>query len=214
MLGDDADDVEEEEEANDEEGGADQEDAEMWSDEEVDVAAAAAKQKKQKAKAKKAPAPGPAASASASAAKKQKKSAAATAGDRDSTDARRTARVPSKNASTASSRTPRPASTSSSASRREPLIREDEEENHVTQNDDGAAHRLDGYNLRTSTRAASDDLNSLSDRMNNFEIKSETGSGESSNLWPLFFLWLTDNCSCCCLINRIDPSLLEGQLTC
>lgn len=75
---------------------------------------------------------------------------------------------------------------STRSTRREPVIREDAEENHVTDKhappstNDTEDHVVDESHLRRSLRAASDDLNSLSDRMNNFEIKSEAGSGECS----------------------------------
>lgn len=75
---------------------------------------------------------------------------------------RRSARVASS-----SSRATRP-----SSARHEPVIRE---EDNVAQ-DDGN-HQVDEDNLRPSTWSASDDLSSLSDRMNHFEIRSEAVPG-------------------------------------
>lgn len=158
----------------------DQEMAAEWTEEERAAAAKAAASKKKKKTAAKGP----------SAAKKQKKSAdrpvrrAARAEDRNehnnnneaetSADtSRRSTRVTS-----GSARAARASAASTSAStRREPIIREDQEENHITQEE--AIRMNESYNLRRTSRAPSDELNSLSDRMNHFEIKSEAGSGES-----------------------------------
>jgi hypothetical protein len=160
--------------------GGEREMANEWTEEEAREAARLAARRKK--------------AAAASSAKKQKKSsssrraaprdsgphesagpaatgAARPAGNSDATGtttARRSSRV---------TRSTRPSSTSN----REPIIREDAEENHVRNDniaDGEAPHHIDEYHLRRSTRAASDDLNSLSDRMNLFEIKSEAGSGE------------------------------------
>lgn len=179
---------------NDETGGQEHEEAEMWNDEERVAAANLAARRKKKAPS------------SSSTAKKQKKTTGSSSSRRGdgpassrhnngnssssndiaSSGTRRSARVASgtSTSTSASSRTPRPAS-----SRREPIIREDEEEHHTTstshvQDNDTTIgiHHIDEYHLRRSTRAASDDLVSLSDRMNNFEIKSEAGSGESPPL--------------------------------
>lgn len=161
--------------------GADGEDgvdemAEEWDENDMadDGRLAAAEKKKKKA-------------AAASSAKKQKKSSSASssrrnaaprAADNDNNDTPAASSPGTRRSTrTTGSRTPR------ASARHEPVIREDQEENHVTRDDD--THRVDEYNLRRSTRAASDDLNSLSDRMNHFEIKSEAGSGTSdpSDMW-------------------------------
>lgn len=163
---------------DDEEGGGQGEEQDL-NDEEAQASADIAGRKKKRAPTR-------------SAAKKQKK--AAPPPDSDAPRAthqneagayapgtRRSARVSNANVSTSSSasssQTPGP-----TVARREPVIREDAEENHTTTVQDGPSdglHHIDDYNLRRSTRAASDDLNALSDRMNMFDIKSEAGSGKS-----------------------------------
>jgi len=165
-----------------ERNGGDREMANEWTEEERREAARLAARKKK-------------AAAAASSAKKQKKSSSSSSRRQDGSSRSREPVAPAANASAdangtarRSSRVTRSTRPSSGSNVREPIIREDEEENHVRNDIDAAdgeaPHHIDEYHLRRSTRAASDDLNSLSDRMNMFEIKSEAGSGKSTILLP------------------------------